>query len=115
MDKLISKANEAVANKVGDLMVTVYNDAKKLTLSVHSWPSRIVAAQKAANFCYNIPDCNKPSHPAFDLQYVTPKWHSRFLACIVHAHLQDVQLRGSATVRTLTVPVPSLDKGGGRR
>jgi len=75
-------------------MFIVYNDdAKKLTLSVHSWPSRIVAAQKAANFCYNIPDCNKTSQPAFDLQYVTPKWHSRFLACIVDAHRQDVLSR----------------------
>jgi hypothetical protein len=67
--------------------VTVFNDAKKLTLSAHSWPSRVVAAQKAANFNYNNP---KTPEPTFDLQYLTPKWHSDFLACIVDAHRQGI-------------------------
>lgn len=85
MVKMISKANETLANKIGRLMVTVFNDAKKLTLSAHSWPSRMVATQKAASF--NM--CNT-SEPTFDLQYITPIWHSDFLGCIVDAHRQDI-------------------------
>src|SRR6218665_3889517 len=89
MDKFVSKANEALANKVGGLMVTVYNDAKRLTLSANSWPSRIVATQKAANFSCNIPDYQ----PSLDLQYVTPKCHKKFLTSHVDAHRQDVLTR----------------------
>lgn len=99
MDKFISKANENLANKIGGLMVTVFNDVKKkkLTLSSYSWPSRQVAAQKAANFSYNSPI--NPNN-AFDLQYLTPKRHRDFLTCIVDAHRQDIlnKLRSSKAV-----------------
>eukprot|EP00794_Sanderia_malayensis_P010342 gene10342-11418_t len=47
MSQLISSANEKIANKIGALMLQVYNDAKKLTLSAYSWPSRIVASDLA--------------------------------------------------------------------
>jgi len=87
MDKHISKANEKLANKVGGLMITAFNDAKKLTLSAHSWPSRIVAAQKASTFDYNSKDNDDVK---FDLQYVTPQSHSDLLRCIVETHRQDV-------------------------
>jgi len=40
LDQLISTGNEALANKEGNLMVSVYNDAKRLTRSLRaSWPS----------------------------------------------------------------------------
>ena len=50
---MISSANEKLANKMGALMLQVYNDAKKLTLSAYSWPSRIVATQMASDFIFN--------------------------------------------------------------
>ena len=92
MDKLISRRKEAVANKVGKLMITVYNDAKRLTLSANSWPSRVAASQKSQKFKYNDTDNEKNDEldEAFDLQYVTPANHHEFMACIVEAHCREV-------------------------
>lgn len=39
MDVHISNANKALANHIGKLMIQVYTDGKKLTLSGYSWPS----------------------------------------------------------------------------
>ena len=77
LDQLISKGNEAIANKVGNLMVSVYNDAKRLTLSGWSWPSRVVASQRGCNFVYNE-QCSTAVDEV-DLQYVNPSSHRMFL------------------------------------
>ena len=68
---MISSANEKLANKIGAPMLQVYNDAKKLTLSAYSWPSRIVAAQMASDFIFN----NEQHNISFDLQYINPSCH----------------------------------------
>lgn len=83
------KLNEALADKIGGLMISDYNDAKRLTLSANSWPSRVVAGQKAAKFHYNAADsaeCNE----TFELQYVTSANHPLLMKCIVDAHSSDV-------------------------
>ena len=86
MDKMISRGNLAAANKIGSLMVTVYNDAKRLTLSANSWPSREIANQKAKKF-----ECNKINDDqTYDMQYVTPNSHFNLLECIVQAHRSDI-------------------------
>ena len=36
-----------LANKIGSLIIHVYNDAKCLTLSAFSWPSRVVTTRLA--------------------------------------------------------------------
>ena len=84
MDKLLSNANEALGDNIGSLMITVYNDAKRLTLSGNSWPSRVVAGQRAANFRYNTGDGN--AGDKFDLNYVTPANHRSLMKCIVETH-----------------------------
>ena len=38
-----SAADDELANYVGNHIYTVYNDAKRGTLSAFSWPSRVVA------------------------------------------------------------------------
>lgn len=89
LDRHVSKANEALANKVGSLMVSVYNDAKRLTLSGYSWPSRMVASQIAQ--CFQFNDAHiKSDDQHFDLQYISPNSHSTFLKCIVAAHAGQV-------------------------
>lgn len=40
LTNMISAQNEKLANLIGRYMKTVYTDAKKLTLSAWSWPSR---------------------------------------------------------------------------
>lgn len=88
LDKLISKGNEGLANKVGNLMMSVYNDAKRLTLSEYSWPSRVVASQRGCKFVYN--EMCSTVADKLDLQYVNPASHRKFLDCIVNAHSKDV-------------------------
>jgi len=64
--KCVTSQNKDLANKLGKLIIHVFNDAKHLTLSAHSWPSRIVALEISNTF-----DMNKPFsayHPSqFDL------------------------------------------------
>eukprot|EP00794_Sanderia_malayensis_P005008 gene5008-5666_t len=50
IDSQISKANKRLNRKIGVYMTTVFNDAKRGTLSAWSWPSRQVAAMRADYF-----------------------------------------------------------------
>ena len=40
--KMLSSQRQKLANKIGSLIIHVYNDAKCLTSSAFSWPSRVV-------------------------------------------------------------------------
>ena len=71
-----------LANKMGALMLQVYNDAKKLTLSAYSWLSRIVAALMASEFIFN----NEQYNISLDLQYINPLCHRELLQIIVDSH-----------------------------
>ena len=60
-----------LANKIGSLIIHVYNDAKCLTLSAFSWPSRVVNTRLAQQFNFNEPfKSYSPSN--FDFQYIRP-------------------------------------------
>lgn len=39
MDKCISQQNQKLANKIGHFMCTIFNNAKRGTLSTSSWLS----------------------------------------------------------------------------
>jgi hypothetical protein len=84
--KAISVQNKDLCNRIGGLIVEVFNDAKSLSLSGFSWPSRIVASEIARDFNYDLPfESYKPS--SFDLQYLNPMTHSQLLHTIVQADL----------------------------
>ena len=83
---MISNANEKLANKMGTLMLQAYNDAKKLTLSAYSWPSRLVAAQIASEFIFN----NEQHEVKLDLQYISLAYHRELLQVIVDSHRQTL-------------------------
>ena len=88
LDKLISTANEHLANKIGSLLIHVYGDGKKLSLSANSFPIRVVTSIKSHSFNFN-----NPSQEAIldkDLQYVTPKSHFELLKCIVESDRQSL-------------------------
>ena len=51
----ISAKNKEIADKIGRLILQVYYDAKSLSLSAFSWPSKIVSAELGARFDYNKP------------------------------------------------------------
>ena len=90
LGSMINKSNAQVKNKVAGLMINVFNNAKKLTLSAWSWPSREVA-----NMMSETVDVTQ-DFEVFDpsnstLQYVTPTQNNNFLRCIVMADKTEVK------------------------
>jgi hypothetical protein len=69
-------------------MMQVYNDAKKPTLSVHSFPNRVVIADiaHALHMCDEKLITVGPN----DLQYLTHKSHRELLECKVSSYRQHV-------------------------
>jgi len=69
--KILTLQRQKLANKIGSLIIHVYNDAKCLTTTAFSWPSRVIAAKIAHQFNYSEPFT--PYNPSdFDLQYIRP-------------------------------------------
>lgn len=89
--RMCSKLNEKLANKVGSYAVTIYNDAKRLTLSAFSWPSRQISSAIGSEFNINDPDQNATNVRNLDLQYLTPAFHSEILMCIVTVESHFIQ------------------------
>ena len=50
---MISSQNKELADKIGQLTIQVFNDAKMLTNPAFSWPSRIVASKISTGFDFN--------------------------------------------------------------
>lgn len=84
MGKAINYSNEKSAKKIGSLLIYVYNDAKKLTLSAYSFPSRAVVSLRTNSFRANGEITDTIDENEF--QYLTPHSHSDFLQCIVESH-----------------------------
>ena len=92
----VTKANEKLARKIGGFMLYVSNDAKRLTLTPHSFPSRIVAEILSTNF--DMIDDQKSINTS-DLQYLNPTAYRELLACIVEtdkAAFRDKLMKSSA-------------------
>jgi hypothetical protein len=90
IEQAISNANRERATKIGSLMLTVYNDAKRGTLSAWSWPSRHVANHIAQQF-----DATKEFEVATVtpdvVKYVTPTNHGDLLNTIVSADMVNLK------------------------
>ena len=78
----VSKANELLAKKIGGLLVHVYNDANHLTLTPHSFPSRMVAEILSINFDM---ESNLKVVSTNELQYLNPTAYRDLLNCIVES------------------------------
>ena len=77
--KMLSSQRQKLANKIGSLIIHVYNDA-------FSWPTRVVSAKLAHEFNYNQPF--QPYTPSdFDLQYIRPPVVQEILRTIVSSDL----------------------------
>ena len=84
--KMLSSQRQKLANKPGSLIIHVYIDARCLTSSAFSCPSRVVAAKFAHEFDYNQPF--QPYTPSdFDLQYIRPPVVQELLRTIVSSAL----------------------------
>ena len=71
-------------------MTTVFNDAKRGTLSAWSWPSRQVAAMRADYFKENG-TMNDFSMSPDDFRYLFPGSHAELLDFIVKADIQNMK------------------------
>lgn len=87
MDVHIKEANRKLANHVGELLLHVYCDAKKLTLSAYNWPARFVAAKAGQNFDFVTSTSTIPN--TIDIQYVNPVHHLDFLETITQSHREE--------------------------
>ena len=70
------------ANRIGKLVIQVYDDAKNQSLSAYSWPARMVTNEIASKFNFNEP-LTPYGVSLFDLQYITPQSHHDLLKLIV--------------------------------
>ena len=83
MSMHISRANEAMANHVGGLMIEIYNNAKRGTVSAFSWPSCHVAHEMGSKFSMN--SCALQLLSSLDLKYLNPAQHCQLMQYIVDA------------------------------
>ncbi len=90
LEKMFNSQRQQLANKIGSLILHVYNDAKCLTSSAFSWPSRVIAAKMVHEFDYN--ERFKQYSPSnFDLQYIRPPVVQELLRTIVSADLPRIE------------------------
>lgn len=90
LNKLILKQNKILALKISKLLVTVFNDSKRGTLSAWSWPSREVVSL----ICNQLdPEKKFQSYKPKegDLQYINPGTHSVLLRHIVQADIPNLK------------------------
>lgn len=83
LEKMISKSQEKLANRIGRYATCVFVDAKRLTLSAYSWPARLVAHEYGAAYNINNREQSANAIKKIPLQYVNPTSHAEILNCIV--------------------------------
>lgn len=66
--RMVSKANLEKANEMGAYALTIFTDAKRLTLSANSWPAREVTAKIGRKFNINDSDQNLTDVRQINLQ-----------------------------------------------
>lgn len=86
-----TKENDSLFKKTGSHMIRVFNDAKKITLSAWSWPSRIVADKMASFFELN--GFCMPQNNLIDLSYCNPSHHADLLDSIVRSDIGNLKSR----------------------
>ena len=87
----------------------MYNEAKCLTVSAFSWPSRVVAAKLAHEFDYNQPF--QPCTPSdIDLQYIRPPVVQELLRTVVSSDLPKFKTEVHSCIAASLCLDASMDK-----
>jgi hypothetical protein len=79
-----------LAGKMGRCFYTVYNDAKRATLSARSWPRTCWAATLKSH-CHLELELIKCEIQNSTLQYLIPQTHADLLDCIVKADKETLK------------------------
>lgn len=89
IDSMISRGNKAQADYMGKLMLSIFNDGKRLNLSAWSWPSRYVSFEAG-----NLFDFNKSAETtvteSLSLQYINPSSYAQILSTIVKSDEKNI-------------------------
>lgn len=89
INKLISNQNKKVAQRIGEFMCTIFNDAKRGTLSAWSWPSREVVDLKRKKLDVSI-------------EFTKYLWEEQKVVEIC-MYLKIVHFRQYATIQLITL------------
>lgn len=82
----VSKVNETQANRIDGLMIEIYNNAKRGSISAWSWPSTHIAHLMASEFKM-IASAAEFVPLDSELKYATPMQHSDLMSYIVKSDL----------------------------
>lgn len=92
LDISINKANKTQADYIGKLLIQIFTDAKRLTLSAWNWPLRYVASE--ASHAFSIENANQSTIPKnLNLQYINPKAHLEMMFCIVESDISALKVK----------------------
>ena len=85
----ISNQNAALCNRIGSLMIEVFNNCKRGTISAWSWPSIHISNTMSSEFDMGSPHVtHNPS--AGISSHVTPMQHADLLSYIVSGHKPEL-------------------------
>jgi len=89
--QMVIKSKEKLADRIGSLMINVYGDAKKLTLSAHTYPTIVITGKLSSSFKFNhiIKENNIDT---YDFQYLTLATHKDLLITILIALLITIAI-----------------------
>lgn len=92
LDSAINKANKQQADHIGKLLIQIFTDAKRLTLTAWNWPARYVAS--VASNAFSIENENATIIPSnVNRQYVNPKSHLALMSCIVESDVNSLKTK----------------------
>ena len=85
----ISNQNAALCNRIGSLMIEVFNNCKRGTISAWSWPSIHISNTMSSEFDMGSPHVTYNPSPGI-FSYVTPMQHADLLSYIVSGHKPEL-------------------------
>jgi len=100
--QMVIKSKEKLANRIGSLMIHVYGDAKKLTLSAHTYPMRVITGELSSSFKFNHTN-EENNFDTYDFQYLTPATHKDLLKTIVTSYRKQFSLKLMKDVLTISL------------
>lgn len=91
LDDMILGARAHLANSIGRQAITIYADAKQLTVAANSWPARQITNQIANCFDFNDIAKNEESVRKLPMNYLHPSFHLKMMDCIVTVEKNFIQ------------------------
>jgi len=80
-------------------MIHVYGDKKKLILSAHTYPMRVITSELSSSFKFNHIN-EENNFDTYDFKYLTPDTHKDLLKTIVTSYRKQFSLEQMKDVLT---------------